>query len=496
MLTNEKRPKGVIDKRSLSRIILRFHIGINFQYTRNRDINVFFSQTPPIPWSSLLSLLPGTRISNLFHSVEQEKIIAFQARGEALDREYHAPCLLSYYAVDCPCEVAETKKIISLLRKWDSVDQVYIETGPLMPPAVHVAATHSNMAQGHLQASPSGINAASAWAMEGGNGKGQVKFVDIEQGWILDHESYHIKTIATTGMNHPEFRDHGAGVLGVLLMHGRKTALQGIVPAALGYPISQWRADGSFNTADAIMAAIAELDFGDIILLEAQVPDSPQSDKVWPPEIQEAVFDAIRLATALGITVIEPAGNGKRWFGRGNDLDKYADDHGKKIFDPSSPDFKDSGAVMVAGATSHVPHEKIGYSNYGRRIDCFAWGENVLTAGSFPGSSRKSRDLYTGKFGGTSSAAAIIAGVAIAIQSMVEANHGFRFSPGEMRTILRNDMLGTASANGRIVDKIGAIPDLKKIKEYIDKNARELKEWNTVGIERQESSRWALAGDK
>ena len=118
---------------------------------------------------------------------------------------------------------------------------------------------------------------------------------------------------------------------------------------------------------------------------------------------------------------------------------------------------------MVAGATASVPHTRIYNSNYGNRIDCYAWGEKVFTAGNFPNSSEGAIDKYTEKFSGTSSAAAIIAGVAISLQGMMEANLNFRIGPVEMRRILSSEFYGTPSANGISVDKIGVMPDLKKI---------------------------------
>jgi hypothetical protein len=141
----------------------------------------------------------------------------------------------------------------------------------------------------------------------------------------------------------------------------------------------------------------------------------------------------------------------------------------KKVMQPNHPDFMDSGAILVSAATSAVPHQRMAYSNYGSRIDCFAWGENVLTAGNFPGPSHLFADSYTCKFGGTSSAAAIVAGAATAIQNIAEENFNYRLSPKQMRQLLNSDELGTCSANGRAIDKIGVMPDLKKIIRHLMK---------------------------
>ncbi len=70
--------------------------------------------------------------------------------------------------------------------------------------------------------------------------------------------------------------------------------------------MSLFRPDGMYNTPDAILSALAFLEAGDILLLETQIFDPENGSHLWPVEIREANFDVIRLATALGITVIEP----------------------------------------------------------------------------------------------------------------------------------------------------------------------------------------------
>jgi hypothetical protein len=118
---------------------------------------------------------------------------------------------------------------------------------------------------------------------------------------------------------------------------------------------------------------------------------------------------------------------------------------------------------MVAAATVNAAHERIRYSNYGSRINCYAWGEGVVTFGQYllsPGAAIKT---YTRKLNGTSAAAAIIAGAAIAVQSISEDKQNIRLGPWQMRDILSSDVYGTPSANGLSRDKIGVMPDLKKI---------------------------------
>jgi hypothetical protein len=453
------------DGQPFFRLVVKFEDNLNLPYHADEKISHYFSQNKLLPFKRLFDILPGLKISKLFTTLKPELITDLTSRACKLEQDYQAPDFLSYYVIDCNKEVY-SDEILHYLRKHDKVELAYVETVSILPPSLTKNNDPLSLHQGYLKAAPYGIDSVYAWDEKGGDGKG-LKFIDIEQGWALDPEKFNAETFACSGINFPVFKDHGEAVLGVILARHDYVGGRGIAPNANGYVISQWRQDGLLNTADAIMAAVSKLDYGDILLLEAQINDSPSSESLWPVEIQEVIFDVIRLATALGITVIEAAGNGKKDFGEGNDLDTYTDYNCRNSLNRLNPDFRDSGAVIAAAASDGVPHSRIRHSNFGSRIDCYAWGECVSTAGSHLGSTEMAIHSYRKKISGTSSAAAIIAGAAILVQSIAESNHHFRLGPKQMREILSNDLLGTPSANGHSIDRIGVMPDLKKIIKYI-----------------------------
>ena len=90
----------------------------------------------------------------------------------------------------------------------------------------------------------------------------------------------------------------------------------------------------------AIFQAIDHLDndplSGGVLLLELQLNEL----RLLPVEVEPATFEAIRLATALGIVVVEAAGNGA--------LDLDADP------DAIAGLIDDSGAIMVGGSTTNA----------------------------------------------------------------------------------------------------------------------------------------------
>ena len=98
-----------------------------------------------------------------------------------------------------------------------------------------------------------------------------------------------------------------------------------------------------------------------------------------PIETLPEMFALLHEATHRGITVIEAAGNGCDAIvpETGIDLDDYADESGVRILRRNSPR-GDSGAIIVGAARAEVQdgkHRRIASSNYGSRVDCYAWGE-------------------------------------------------------------------------------------------------------------------------
>lgn len=396
-----------------------------------------------------LSTLSFKRV---FNALETEKIKGLIKRAEAMDEKYKGGNIFSFFSVDCPPGV-DPEKLASYLNELSIVKKAYFDP-PGSEPIVSPNTNPRFSNQGYLDPAPDGIDVEGVWPQAGGigitgaDGEG-ISVIDLERGWTFDHED-----LIGQGMSllHGNIRDgsraHGTSVMGQICAVDNGLGCIGITSAvASANAVSYW---GS-SRPNAILAAIDNLEFGDVLLLEAQLSISGWS--MMPIEVLDAEYEAIRLASALGIIVVEAAGNG------GNDLDTYTDAGGNAIFNRTAAGFRDSGAIMVGAASSTSPHVRLGFSNFGSRIDCYAWGQNVNTTSS---NSSGSTNLYTSTFNGTSSASPIITGAAISVQGMAEQNMGYRFSPGQMRAILSNPATGTNSNNPG-VDRIGVMPDLQAI---------------------------------
>src|SRR5450432_2356148 len=445
-------------KQFVPRIILKFHDHISMPYDADKEINDYFLEHHIISWPQMLHNFPGISVSRLFTTLEPARILEMIDKARNRDSFYNPPNFLTYFAIDLP-DKFDRDLLLKEIWKDPNIEYTYKECGPTDPPTVDAKDDRSSKWQGYLKAAPEGINAMYAWKKPGGDGNSNVGFIDIELGWWLDHVDLPIPPIQKISGENFDYFSHGTGVLGIIMAQDNDSGCVGITPNIKNLKagvISQARPtighrkreihtttdEGKlvYNTSDAITDAIKHLGFGDVLLLESQVflDRRPADSFYFPYEVESAIFQVISLATAAGIIVIEPAGNA---YGNasGNNLDSFQDDSSKFVFDRNNiSDFKDSGAIMVGSSSSATPHARETSSNFGNRIDCFAWGENIKTTGSE--TAVNSRTGYTSDFNGTSGAAAIIAGAVISIQSMREAAGKSRYSPNQMREILRNKL--------------------------------------------------------
>ena len=396
--------------------------------------------------------------------------------------------LASYWRLDATHKPGELVEMLEQLNSLVEVSLAY--------PEVAVTDPGNGMgdpfvgSQSYMDRAPFGIDAR--WARRHGGDGSDVALVDLEQGWIPDHAELGWKSPALIHGNNRHGREdyeghHGTAVLGEIAAGDNRYGVVGIAPgvAKLGLtshfhdepddasPPEPVPPSGS-HIAEAIYAAIGYLPetatvkhepflkAGDVLLIEAQ-------RGYLPTEVDPADFDAIRLASALGIIVVEAAGNG------GRNLDRYSDNRGA-IFNRRKGSYRESGAIMVGAALSALPHNRKRASNYGSRVDCYAWGTDVVTCGYGDLHSGGWDQTYTADFSNTSAAAPIIAGAALILQDMYQtaatpdgAQKMRRLSPGQMRALLADPATGTPQGRG-VRGHIGVMPNLRAIVE------------NTLGI--------------
>jgi subtilisin family serine protease len=325
--------------------------------------------------------------------------------------------------------------------------------------------------QGYLEASPDGVGVAAAWPRPGGRGDG-VKIIDIEGGWCLTHIDLQPNDGLLAGTAQPglNWRDHGTAVLGVLAGSDGPNGVTGIAPAARLATV----AHGGIGAARAIEAASDRLGRGDIMVLEMHDAGprfgfKRNDDQLgyiameWWPDI----FVAITRAIARGIIVVEAAGNGAE------NLDDALYDIPHPAFPQSwrNPFSRthDSGAILVGagappGGAFGVDRSRLGFSNFGTRLDCQGWGRSVVTTGYgdlFQGANEN--EAFTRTFSGTSSASPIVAGTIACLQGIAK-RAGRILDATQVRDLLRGTGAPQQEVPGAAMhEHIGTRPDLGQL---------------------------------
>ncbi|HEV8365516.1 MAG TPA: S8 family peptidase [Gemmatimonadaceae bacterium] len=409
--------------------------------------------------ATALEAFKVTTTRRLVRSLAPEKIIELE-RSAASTEFPPLRSLTSYWRIDLRDRPEAIDDVVKRLNALPEVDHAYRELA-VSEPAVNAVDDDYAVDQDYLDAAPTGIDARWAWTQPDCEGAG-IAVVDLEQGWFPNHEDLVAKTPTLIfGDNRDGVNgykgNHGTAVLGEMIGVDNTVGVVGIAPAVTSVRmVSHYDAatDTALHVADAITAAIPAMSAGDVLLLEVQRGIGQ------PTETDDGDFDAIRLAVASGITVVEAAGNGSV------NLDTFVDAMGDNILNRTSPDFRDSGAVMVGAAESALPHDRAGFSCFGSRIDCYGWGENVVTCGyGFLDNGGGNDNLtYTDIFNGTSSASPIVSGAALVVQGKYQALTGTRLSPTQMRTLLADPATGTAQGPN-VAGNIGVMPNLRAIIE-------------------------------
>ena len=375
-------------------------------------------------------------------------------------------------------------KLLRALRGLSIVEAAYFQ--PIPFDAVDIAPTTTidvTPQQGYFRRTPKGIDVDIARRFSGGRGEG-VRIVDIEAGWHLDHEDLPPVDFGF-GINYG-FIDgaHGTAVLGQIAAQENAYGATGIVPSsAIG-----WSSITSvdllksgrvyfYSVASALLSTLYFLQPGDIALIEQHFPNlfpGPCPNTCNCGQFGYVAVETvpnehavITLLTAVGVVVIEAAGNGQT------------------RVTPAS--LADSGAIVVGASKGDLTPEC--FTNFGPRVNVHAWGRDIGTLGyatmwvdrrdaagnvvldgagnpirdevpdpSLRANGTDARQFYTRDFGGTSGASPIVVGAAALVQSTRAARGLSKLTSAQMRALLIST--GTPQAPGTTGTAIGPLPNL------------------------------------
>lgn len=265
--------------------------------------------------------------------------------------------------------------------------------------------------QPNLGEPPGGLNVfdTEPWPAHAGLG---VRLAFLAPGYQPDHPD--LRHTPVRDLRSPDRNDRGLGTwtLGVLCAQPIHAGLVGLCPRAELLFVRPWtRAGGEgaiHSTADAIDVAAAKLRPGDVLLLA-------HTGLALPAEADPATFDAIRMATAQGIHVVQSAGDAA------TDLD---DPELGGLFDRSQ---RDSGAIIATGYMRHPlpppPQSTRIWGASGTRVDLHAPAPIYTTK---PSGTHRHLVQW---FQGATAAAAQIAGVVALVSAAEQERTGLPVPP-------------------------------------------------------------------
>lgn len=461
-------------------------------------------------WSDFLNLLPPKPKGYGKEKITSPYITAMSVEevkaAEQLAKKSMFPPLRSlttYWRIDYreenEMEKGHVRGIAESFNKLDQIEVAYPELYAGDPTLVLPCNDPIYKDLLYLGEPLEGMNISSVWKSTGFSGQG-VGFIDLEQGWDTSHEDLPSTELTIPDSNaHNKIVNgnnyeghHGTQVVGIVAAKDNDKGGIGIVPNVEYVKLaSHYDPDSGKNgfVANAIVSVIkklikGEVKVGDVLLIEVQRLVRGYKGGL-PTEILPADFDAIRLASALGIIVVEAGGN------LNEDLDSKQHPIWSSYSDHIDINLKDSGAIMVAAAhLENNVYKKVGFSTYGQRINCFAPTDNII-APVGPAYSNHP-DIKVSSLATTSAASAIISGAAILVQSVYKNKKEGNLdktplTPLQMRHLISNFNYGikpyveyTKASKEEYTyqeptdlgkHKIGTMPDLKKV---VDKGFKEM----------------------
>lgn len=364
---------------------------------------------------------------------------------------------------------------------------------PMLPPMIPPP---YDTGQGYLRpasTTPKGIDAAYAWTQTGGTGSG-VTICDLEYSWNYNHAdiSKAVGSQINSNVSDPfDDLNHGTAVIGILVADNNGWGTTGVCYGAnlktcgtyYGSPTPEW------NVAGAIALAVANLNAGDVILLEQQWEYNGVQNQFIPIEwwgdvnnqTWNPVFTAIVNAVTNGIHVVEAGGNGAY---NTDILGWHPNGSGAIIVG--------AGGVYAGGTYVEGDLQRLSFSSYGVRYDLQGWGENVVTTGYGDLYSADGDNYtYTNTFAGTSSASPIVAGAVACCVGRWKGvgGAGGTLRPAVLLSILKNTATPqvtppTGNIGGR-PNLLAAFPYVSTAPEWNDVTPRILSRYGSIA-----SSSW------
>ncbi|SFU53129.1 Subtilase family protein [Pustulibacterium marinum] len=374
-------------------------------------------------WSSFISKYPNFILKPRITSVPSKKIKTIQDETKRLTVLDNIN-LLSYYTL-YNVDENDIDLIFNELHNVNNIEPLYWETSnpiKVLSSGNEIVTTEPLYSQQLYLHNQSGINIDHVRNIDGNRGE-YLNIKIIEEGVFIQHQDFFGLNLSTVG-NNTNNDGVGTAVASIIAAQDNGFGMMGITPSLSNMQIFSPSSNG--GKLGALIYAIITSHDNSLILISDQFSGFNGQPNM-PYEVAEDLRDAIKLAIARDIIIIQSAGDG------GLNLDEFEDYLGRRIFDIQSADYDKSNSIMVAASkydSIAKQHTKADFTNYGTCVSGFAQGEDVLVG---------TRDAtsalpYYGLKSGTALSAAIVAGSILSFKGMVLSEKTFNF---KMRMLLQ-----------------------------------------------------------
>tara|TARA_R110002096_G_scaffold121528_9_gene263151 strand:+ start:1430 stop:3301 length:1872 start_codon:yes stop_codon:yes gene_type:complete len=424
--------------------------------------------------SSVQRWLAGATVMPMVTSVPREQLDRWHQHACAVLPEHNRPGHLGLWFHVATPDAASCETLRQQLAQEPLIAHVYHQprlylataTPTLLPPPPiplppgpgDIPPTTPSFVSQQLAQSPTplGHGFRLAAGVLGGRGQG-IGFRMLENGWTLGHEDLCQMVASNVIGPVPSTTSIPAlhGTSGGSVMFADRNAY-GITGMADEVEAKFIGIDVHGNYSNAVAVALLNSQPGDVGMVVIMVLVPALGPGTWLPfEFFQASFDATLTATANGLHMVVPAGNGDR------SLDDPA------LLGRFDRNFRDSGAIIVAASDGGLL-QKASFSNWGSRVDAHSWGDGVVACGYgqifFP--NNDPLQAYTASGTGTSSATPHIAGAVAAIQGASLRQNGQLLSNAQILNLLHTvgaptpDIIGLRPDVFAILQQLAAIDGL------------------------------------
>jgi hypothetical protein len=307
----------------------------------------------------------------------------------------------------------------------------------------------TSLQQAH-SATPLGHGAVQTAAIQGARGLG-VTMVMMEGSFVLDHEDVEQLVAANFFGPVPPFdplhSQHGTSGASIVCATRNGYGITGVADEVTARFLSLDLNGGIENSLAMVMSLTQP---GDVIMVVIIIQVPSLGPNSWVPfELIQSAFDATLTTTALGRHVVVPAGNGNLSLDDPVFLNRF------------DRNFRDSGAIFV-GASQAGLMQRASFANWGSRIDCHSWGDQVPSCsyGTLFFPNNDLRQSYTQGASGTSASAPLVTGLVADIQGVARRQLGVNLSPQQMRSLLQTYGATTPDLIGRRPDLVAILQAL------------------------------------